>query len=197
VSKAGRVVNKFLRRLGFELKRYINYSNFYYVSDDEKALAIDFLAYVMRAKPMLCLNVFDERDRVEVLKFVRNKVYCALLSSIDPALLFDSKDLELQREYKVLRSRVRKKGDYYVLEAYGREYRLPVNRFEMPVFYQALEDMYFLYLVTKKYSPQHEKRIKWDDPEIGIEWPRRENIIISDKDRKCPPFREAETNFEY
>jgi FkbM family methyltransferase len=135
VSKAGRVVNKFLRRLGFELKRYINYSNFYYVSDDEKALAIDFLAYVMRAKPMLCLNVFDERDRVEVLKFVRNKVYCALLSSIDPALLFDGKDLELQREYKILRSKVRRKGDYYVLKAYSREYKLSVNHFEMPVFH--------------------------------------------------------------
>lgn len=135
VLKAGRVVNKILRRLGFELRRYINCPNLYYVDDDEKAHAIDFLAYVMRAKPTLCLDVFDERDRVEVLKFVRNKVYCALLSSIDPALLFDSKDLELQREYKILRGKVRRKGDYYVLKAHGREYRLPVNHFEMPVFH--------------------------------------------------------------
>jgi len=63
--------------------------------------------------------------------------------------------------------------------------------------FQALEDTYFLYLVTKEYSPQHERCIKWDDPEIKIEWPIKENVILSEKDRRCPPLREAETNFEY
>ena len=63
--------------------------------------------------------------------------------------------------------------------------------------FQALEDTYFLYLVTKEYSPQHERCIKWDDPEVGIEWPLGENIIISEKDKRCPSLREAEHNFEY
>ena len=64
--------------------------------------------------------------------------------------------------------------------------------------FQALEDdTIVLYLVTKEYSPQHERCIRWDDPDIGIQWPIRDNVILSEKDRKCPPLREAETNFEY
>ena len=64
--------------------------------------------------------------------------------------------------------------------------------------FQALEDdTLFLYLQTKEYSPQHERCITWNDPEIGILWPIRENVIISEKDSKCPPLRQAETNFDY
>jgi len=134
ISKTGRVINAILRRLGFELRRYAGYR----INRHEKALAIDFLEYALLTKPTLCLDVFDERDRVEVLKFVRNKVYCALLSSVDPALLFDGRDLELQRGYKILKNSVKKKGDHYVLKTddrEAREYKLPVNHFEVPVFY--------------------------------------------------------------
>lgn len=63
--------------------------------------------------------------------------------------------------------------------------------------FQALEDSIFLYLVTEEYSPQHEACIKWDDPEIGVNWPLRSGVIISDKDKACPPFKEAENNFTY
>lgn len=63
--------------------------------------------------------------------------------------------------------------------------------------FQALEDTYFLYLVTKEYSPQHERCIYWNDQELGISWPIRENVIVSERDSKCPLFGNAETNFEY
>jgi len=63
--------------------------------------------------------------------------------------------------------------------------------------FQALEDSLVLYLVTKEYSPQHERCIRWDDSEIGIPWPIREKVILSEKDKKCPPLKQAETNFEY
>jgi dTDP-4-dehydrorhamnose 3,5-epimerase len=29
----------------------------------------------------------------------------------------------------------------------------------------------FLYKVTDVYAPQHERTIRWDDPDVGIEWP--------------------------
>lgn len=122
-----------MRKFGLELKP-IQICE-YYVGYGEKALAIDFLAYIMKARPVLCLTDFDKRDREKILKFVRNKVYCALLSSIDTEILFDDKDLELQRNYKALRNSVKRKGDYYVLEVHDRKYRLPINEFEMPVFY--------------------------------------------------------------
>jgi len=63
--------------------------------------------------------------------------------------------------------------------------------------FQALEDSLVLYLTTKEYSPRHERCIKWDDPEIGIPWPMKGEAILSDKDMKGPPLKEAETNFEY
>jgi len=62
--------------------------------------------------------------------------------------------------------------------------------------FQALEDSIVVYMVTKEYSPQHERCIAWDDPELGIEWPIRDPIV-SEKDRKCPPLRQAESNFGY
>jgi len=63
--------------------------------------------------------------------------------------------------------------------------------------FQALEETLFLYLVTKEYAPEYERCIKWDDSEIGIPWPIKERVILSEKDEKCPPLRVAETNFEY
>jgi len=63
--------------------------------------------------------------------------------------------------------------------------------------FQALEDTLFLYLVTKEYNRESERCIRWDDPELGIKWPIKENVVISDKDKQCPGFKEAETNFEY
>ncbi|NPA69394.1 MAG: dTDP-4-dehydrorhamnose 3,5-epimerase [Crenarchaeota archaeon] len=63
--------------------------------------------------------------------------------------------------------------------------------------FQALEDSIVLYLVTKEYSPEHERGIIWNDPDIGIDWPIKDNVILSEKDKKWPPLRQAETNFEY
>ncbi|MEM1522407.1 MAG: dTDP-4-dehydrorhamnose 3,5-epimerase [Thermofilaceae archaeon] len=62
--------------------------------------------------------------------------------------------------------------------------------------FQALEDSLFIYLVTKEYSPQHERCILWCDPSLGIEWPIKE-AIVSEKDSKGLPLKEAETNFVY
>lgn len=41
----------------------------------------------------------------------------------------------------------------------------------------------FLYKTTDYYSPEHERSIAWDDPEIGIEWPLTEQPLLSTKDQ--------------
>jgi FkbM family methyltransferase len=129
----GLLLNKFLEKIGLELRRSIR--SRCQVSEDEKAWAIDFLEYLMSARPKLCLDIFEEQDEKEVLKFIKNKIYCALFSDLDIKILFDNKDLKLQKRYRILRNQIKRKKRYYVLEAYGREYRLPVYHFEMPVFY--------------------------------------------------------------
>lgn len=49
----------------------------------------------------------------------------------------------------------------------------------------------FLYKTTDYYAPRHECCIRWDDPDIGIEWPLAVSPLVSDKDRAGVPFAQA------
>ncbi len=50
----------------------------------------------------------------------------------------------------------------------------------------------FLYKATSYYAPHAEHSIRWDDPEIGIEWPDVDVVpILSQKDRQAPMMSEA------
>ena len=45
------------------------------------------------------------------------------------------------------------------------------------------------YKCTGIYSNKGESGIRWDDPEIGIQWPIRD-VQLSDKDRKAQTLKE-------
>lgn len=51
----------------------------------------------------------------------------------------------------------------------------------------------FVYKCTNKYSPEHERAIVWDDPELDIRWPIQNSSspIISNKDRDGYSFDSA------
>jgi dTDP-4-dehydrorhamnose 3,5-epimerase len=49
----------------------------------------------------------------------------------------------------------------------------------------------FLYKTTDFYAPQHECSIRWDDPEIAIEWPSELTPVLSAKDSAALPLRDA------
>ena len=53
-----------------------------------------------------------------------------------------------------------------------------------------------LYKVDNYYSPENDRGIRWDDPEIGIEWPVT-SPILSEKDQKQPYLADAEINFVF
>ena len=56
----------------------------------------------------------------------------------------------------------------------------------------ALEDENDLvYKCTALYSKEDEYVIRWDDPDIGIEWPPIGTPQLSDRDAKAPPLRSA------
>jgi dTDP-4-dehydrorhamnose 3,5-epimerase len=46
------------------------------------------------------------------------------------------------------------------------------------------DDVEVQYKCTGIYNGKAESAIRWDDPEIGIEWPVRD-VIMSEKDRKA------------
>lgn len=49
-----------------------------------------------------------------------------------------------------------------------------------------------LYKVTDRYDPDGERGIRWDDPDIGIDWPLDEAPALSAKDAAAPMLRDAE-----
>lgn len=50
----------------------------------------------------------------------------------------------------------------------------------------------FLYKTTDYWAPEHERCIAWNDPTIGIEWPREGPYNLSAKDQQGIAFTEAE-----
>ncbi len=50
----------------------------------------------------------------------------------------------------------------------------------------------FLYKTTDYYAPQHERSIRWNDPELNIDWQIKGNPILSGKDETAPLFADAE-----
>ncbi|CAH8719269.1 dTDP-4-dehydrorhamnose 3,5-epimerase [Paenibacillus thiaminolyticus] len=51
------------------------------------------------------------------------------------------------------------------------------------------------YKVDEYYSPEHDRGILWNDPDLGIDWPTS-YPILSDKDKVHPVLKLAEINFE-
>jgi dTDP-4-dehydrorhamnose 3,5-epimerase len=55
-----------------------------------------------------------------------------------------------------------------------------------------------LYKTTEYYSLECDRRIKWNDPALGIPWPvAAEEAILSDADKAGPPLAELPTVFRY
>ena len=50
----------------------------------------------------------------------------------------------------------------------------------------------FLYKTTDYYAPDHERCIKWNDPDLNIDWPKGIGPKLSQKDLQGIPFKQAE-----
>ncbi len=52
------------------------------------------------------------------------------------------------------------------------------------------------YKVDEYYSPENDRSIRFDDPEINVDW-GIENPILSEKDMKAPLLKDSDSNFVY
>ena len=58
------------------------------------------------------------------------------------------------------------------------------------------EDADVLYKVNNEYSPENERGIIWNDPQINIKWPI-DTPILHDKDSVLPLLQNADVDFIY
>lgn len=61
-------------------------------------------------------------------------------------------------------------------------------------FISLTDDVEFLYKADDYYSPEHDRSVRWDDPELGISWGISEPIL-SEKDAKAPFLKDSDINF--
>ena len=91
-------------------------------------------------------------------------------------------------------------GKYMAVELSGQNKR----QFYIPQgfahgFHVLSERAVFTYKVDNPYMPSHERSLRFDDPQIGIDWQITdpENVIHSEKDKTAPLLAEADINYIY
>ena len=62
-------------------------------------------------------------------------------------------------------------------------------------FLTLTDEVEFLYKADNLYAPESDGGIRWNDPEIGVEW-GIEAPILSEKDSQSPFLKDAVTGFE-
>ena len=62
----------------------------------------------------------------------------------------------------------------------------------IPAFSNAVlsESADFLYKTTDYYSPEHERALAWNDPQVAVAWPFDDAPTLSAKDGAAPLLRE-------
>lgn len=49
-----------------------------------------------------------------------------------------------------------------------------------------------MYKTTDYYAPEHERCLRWDDPQVGIEWPQGLQPVLSAKDQQGATLAQAQ-----
>jgi dTDP-4-dehydrorhamnose 3,5-epimerase len=63
-------------------------------------------------------------------------------------------------------------------------------------FLTLTDDVEFLYKVDNYYDKEADRSIRWDDPELGVDWGIKDPIL-SDKDKNAPYLHESDIDFSY
>jgi dTDP-4-dehydrorhamnose 3,5-epimerase len=59
-------------------------------------------------------------------------------------------------------------------------------------------DTMVLYKVSAPYAPELDGGILWNDPDLGLVWPvKQDYAVVSDKDKQLPRLRDVNPPFHY
>lgn len=58
-------------------------------------------------------------------------------------------------------------------------------------------DTEIIYKCTDHYAPECDGAVRWDSPELGIDWGLAQPPLLSPKDEAAPPFGEFDSPFEW
>jgi dTDP-4-dehydrorhamnose 3,5-epimerase len=88
-------------------------------------------------------------------------------------------------------------GQYEAVELSGDNHRqFFIPRGFAHGFCVLSEEAIFQYKCDNYYAPQSEGAVRWDDPDLAIDWKMpAEDILLSDKDRMHPCLNELEDIF--
>ena len=63
-------------------------------------------------------------------------------------------------------------------------------------FVTLTDDVEFLYKADNLYNAEADRGIRWNDPDIGVDW-NIENPITSEKDNNAPLLKDSDIDFKY
>ncbi|TNE53540.1 MAG: dTDP-4-dehydrorhamnose 3,5-epimerase [Bacteroidetes bacterium] len=96
-----------------------------------------------------------------------------------------------------LRKNSKTYGQYYSILLSGENKRqLFVPQGFAHGFVVLSEQAIFSYKVDAPYAPEHESGIRWDDPELNIDWKlEASEVLLSEKDQELPGIKNFQSPF--
>ncbi|MGF1669245.1 MAG: dTDP-4-dehydrorhamnose 3,5-epimerase [Balneolaceae bacterium] len=88
-------------------------------------------------------------------------------------------------------------GEYIsIILSEDNKYQLFIPKGFAHGFLSLEENTIVVYKVDSYYAPEFERCLRWDDPEININWSVKSRPIVSDKDRKGYTFKKIKSNLK-
>lgn len=99
------------------------------------------------------------------------------------------------RRYSARQPHIRALGGFTLSAENGAQLHIPAGFAHG--FATLVPDSEIIYKCSDYYAPETEGALRWDDPDIGIEWPLTGAPVVSDKDASAPLLADFHSPFTF